>query len=80
MRARANHALVLPSRACEPHGRHCHAQIYAEDHKRLPSRVFVGTESVAVDSHRMWTDVWSLHAVIGDFSVPRRPDTDMIHP
>lgn len=27
----------------------------------------VGTESVAAESHRMWSDVWSLHAVIGDF-------------
>mmetsp|Transcript_58349 Transcript_58349/g.115802 ORF Transcript_58349/g.115802 Transcript_58349/m.115802 type:complete len:546 (-) Transcript_58349:202-1839(-) len=41
--------------------------IYAKDHARLPDRVMVGTESVAMDSYRMWSDVWSLHAVIGDF-------------
>ena len=41
--------------------------IYARDHARLPTRIMVGTESVATESYRMWTAVWNLTSVIGDF-------------
>ena len=31
--------------------------VYAEDHKRLPHRTMVGTESFAMSSYRMWSEV-----------------------
>eukprot|EP00041_Stephanoeca_diplocostata_P030799 m.940915 g.940915 ORF g.940915 m.940915 type:complete len:972 (+) comp23830_c3_seq1:346-3261(+) len=40
---------------------------YQGDHNRLPERIMVGTESFPKDSYEMWSDVWSMSWVIGDF-------------
>ena len=41
--------------------------VYEDDHQKLPNRTFVGTESFAEASHTMWTQVWAMPSVIGDF-------------
>ena len=41
--------------------------IYEHDHQRLPNRTFVGTESFAQASFTMWSQVWNMSSVIGDF-------------
>ena len=43
------------------------AGVYALDHKKLPSRIMVGTESWGVDSYSMWSQVWAMEWLIGDF-------------
>ena len=40
--------------------------VYESDHKRLPNRTFVGTESFAEASSTMWSQVWTMPSVIGD--------------
>ena len=37
------------------------------DYARLPQRVMVGTESWPMKSFEMWTAVWNISAVVGDF-------------
>ena len=41
--------------------------IFAEDHHRLPNRTFVSTESFAQSSFTMWSQIWSMPYVVGDF-------------
>ena len=41
--------------------------VYEDDHQRLPNRTFVGTESFAQASHTMWSQVWAMPSVVGDF-------------
>ena len=41
--------------------------VYALDHGRVPNRTMVGTESWGTDSYAMWSQVWTMPWVIGDF-------------
>ena len=41
--------------------------IYAADHKRMPERIMVGTESFPLDAFDSWMDVLDNSYVIGDF-------------
>jgi beta-galactosidase len=41
--------------------------VYAKDHKKLPNRTMVGTESVAQDTMRMYGYVSNMSWVVGDF-------------
>ena len=41
--------------------------VYALSHSNVPNRTMVGTESWGVDSFQMWSQVWSMEYLIGDF-------------
>jgi beta-galactosidase len=41
--------------------------VYAEDHKRVPGRIMVGTESYPLEAFESWMDVLDHPYVIGDF-------------
>ncbi len=41
--------------------------VYAEDHKRVPGRIMVGTESYPLEAFDSWMDVLDHPYVIGDF-------------
>ena len=43
------------------------ANLYSLDHKRVPDRIMVGTESYALTAFEAWTDVVDHPYVIGDF-------------
>src|SRR5665647_273322 len=48
-------------------GDHLNKDIYAEDHKRQPGRIMVGTESYPLEAFDSWMDVVDHPYVIGDF-------------
>ena len=48
-------------------GDHLNKNIYAEDHKRVPGRIMVGTESYPLEAFDSWMDVLDHPYVIGDF-------------
>jgi beta-galactosidase len=48
-------------------GDHLNKDIYAEDHKRQPGRIMVGTESYPLEAFESWMDVVDHPYVIGDF-------------
>jgi beta-galactosidase len=48
-------------------GDHMKANLYSLDHKRVPDRIMVGTESYALTAFEAWTDVVDHPYVIGDF-------------
>ena len=41
--------------------------VHAVGHAKVPNRTMVGTESLGVSSYEMWTQVWAMEWVIGDF-------------
>ena len=41
--------------------------VYALDHTKVPNRTMVGTESWGVHSYEMWSQVWSMEYLVGDF-------------
>jgi beta-galactosidase len=48
-------------------GDHMQKTIYASDHKRVPERIMVGTESYPLEAFGAWMDVMDHPYVIGDF-------------
>ncbi len=48
-------------------GDHLKESIYAADHKRLPGRIMIGTESYPLEAFNSWMDVMDHPFVIGDF-------------
>jgi len=48
-------------------GDHLKANIYEEDHVRIPERIMVGTESYPLEAFQSWMDVIDHPWVIGDF-------------
>lgn len=48
-------------------GDHMQKTIYASDHKRVPERIMVGTESYPLEAFEAWMDVINHPYVIGDF-------------
>jgi len=48
-------------------GDHMQKTIYATDHKRVPGRIMVGTESYPLESFGAWMDVIDYPYLIGDF-------------
>ena len=48
-------------------GDHLQENIYAADHKRLPGRIMVGTESYPLEAFDSWMDVVDHPYLIGDF-------------
>jgi beta-galactosidase len=48
-------------------GDHMQKTIYASDHKRVPERIMVGTESYPLEAFGAWKDVINHPYVIGDF-------------
>jgi beta-galactosidase len=48
-------------------GDHLEKDVYAEDHKRVPGRIMVGTESYPLEAFESWMDVIDHPYVIGDF-------------
>ena len=48
-------------------GDHNQESLYAQDHKRIPERIMVGTESFPLEAFGSWMDVVDNPYVIGDF-------------
>jgi beta-galactosidase len=48
-------------------GDHNQESLYAQDHKRIPERIMVGTESYPLEAFGSWMDVVDNPYVIGDF-------------
>jgi beta-galactosidase len=48
-------------------GDHGQQDIYDQDHKRVPERILVGTESYPLEAFQSWMDVMDHPWVIGDF-------------
>jgi beta-galactosidase len=48
-------------------GDHNQESLYVQDHKRIPERIMVGTESYALEAFGSWMDVVDNPFVIGDF-------------
>lgn len=48
-------------------GDHLKESLYVEDHRRVPERIMMGTESYPLEAFRSWMDVLDHPWVIGDF-------------
>jgi len=48
-------------------GDHNQESLYAQDHKRIPERIMIGTESYPLEAFGSWMDVVDNSFVIGDF-------------
>jgi beta-galactosidase len=48
-------------------GDHLQESLYVEDHRRVPERIMMGTESYPLEAFRSWMDVLDHPWVIGDF-------------